>query len=497
MLNTSRTRLIAVLASVLVLLSALVVTSTGAATAASDRDRVAPARAKAEKLLAQVQHALAPKKLPKRALGDPLPRRDLGLLMHRLQVARPALAKSDRAAAGIADTRPVPEAQGCADYTPFLQDTWTAKSSAHFCLHYRLSSTGNAGSATDAWADKTIATLEHVYYYETSHLGFRKPLKDSDGKYDVFLDDIGQNGYYGFCTTDDGASTSTAWCELDNDFAKSQFGAWPTNSLSVTAAHEFFHAVQFAYDADDSTWFLEGTAVWMEDQVYPKINDYLQYLKYSQITQSEVPIDTTGDFERYGAVIFWKYLSEGYRSVDIIRRIWDAAAVSRGTKNAIQATIAVLQYQHRSFAQAFARFSVWNTLPPGSYADRSLFPHPVSAATANLGTSARDTGVQTISLDHLSSANVTLVPSRALPTKSRLTISVDAPSSFVGQVRVQVRRTNGTTVYETFTLNSSGNGSHSFYFSGRNTSSVRVTLANVTVGSNNQSFKFRARVTLP
>jgi len=445
-----------------------------------------------------VQHALAPKKAAARTLGDPLPRTDVGLLLHRLQVSKSALSANDQAkAAALADTRPVPAAQGCVDYTPFLQDTWTALASAHFCLHYRLASTGNAGSATDAWAQKTLEVLEHVYTTEVTHLHYRKPLDDGDHLDDVFLDQIGDQGYYGFCTTDDASATSTAWCELDNDFATSEFGAAPINSLSVTAAHEFFHAIQFAYDANDSTWFLEGTAVWMEDQVYPAINDYLQYLKYSQITQSQVPIDTTGTFERYGAVIFWKYLSEGYHSVDIIRRIWDAASVSRSTRNAIQATIAVLRYDHIGWADAFARFSLWNTLPAGSYADRKLFPHPVTWGTARLGNSARDSGTQTISLDHLSSANVALIPSPALPSKARLTISVDAPSSAVARVRLQVRKKNGTTVYETFTLNSSGNGSRTLYFSGRTISSVRVTLANVTVTSNNRTFKFRARVRLP
>ena len=56
-------------------------------------------------------------------------------------------------------------------------------------------------------------------------------------------------------------------------------------------------------------------------------------------------------------------------------------------------------------------------------------------------------GTQTISLDHLSSANVALIPSPALPTKARLTISVDAPSAYVARVRLQVRKTNGKLVW--------------------------------------------------
>jgi len=157
---SSRTRHAAVLATAALLLSTLVWSSGAQAAPGADPQPSPHARARAEKLLTEVQQALAPKRLAPRKLGDPLPRTDLGLLMHRLQVSRTALSANDQAkAAALADTRPVPIAQGCADYTPFLQDTWTAKASTHFCLHYRLSTTGNAGSTTDAWAQKTLDVL--------------------------------------------------------------------------------------------------------------------------------------------------------------------------------------------------------------------------------------------------------------------------------------------------------------------------------------------------
>ena len=51
-----------------------------------------------------------------------------------------------------------------------------------------------------------------------------------------------------------------------------------SNSLRVTAAHEFFHAIQFAYDVNEDIWFMEGTATWVEDEVYDSINDNYQFL---------------------------------------------------------------------------------------------------------------------------------------------------------------------------------------------------------------------------
>ena len=44
----------------------------------------------------------------------------------------------------------------------------------------------------------------------------------------------------------------------------------PLENLEVTAAHELFHAVQFAYDYDEDAWFMEATATWAEDEVYTR-----------------------------------------------------------------------------------------------------------------------------------------------------------------------------------------------------------------------------------
>ena len=47
----------------------------------------------------------------------------------------------------------------------------------------------------------------------------------------------------------------------------------------VTVAHEYNHILQFGYDAYQDSWFAESTAIWMEDEVYNGINDYLRYVR--------------------------------------------------------------------------------------------------------------------------------------------------------------------------------------------------------------------------
>lgn len=463
-------------------------------------------RSEATAIFERLQKALAPKRLAPRKLGNPLPRQDLSLLLRDAKAARSAMTARQQSIID-SNNRPVPDSTGCADYTPLLQAKWVALGSTHFCVHYRPSLSLANGGATLAQAQATLTTMEQVYAKEVTSLGYRAPLLDDDNKYDVFLDQIGNDGYYGFCTTDDAALTSTAWCGLDNDFAVSEFGAPPVNSLRVTAAHEFFHAVQFAYDASDSDWFLEGTAVWMEDQVYPAINDYLQYLNFSQLRNWRQSADYAGSLHRYGTVIFWKFLSERYKDVNIIRQIWNAAAASPsgGGRNGIQAVAAVLAAKGSSLPVEFARYGVWNTLGAGTYADRARFPifrvrgcNNVRWCTWGSGTlskSARDTGLLSVKLNHLATAPLILRASSKLPSRSRLAITIDGPVRARGtQARVQVRFKSGKVTTYVIPLNASGNGGKTVGFNPSYVKSAIVTLSNGSTGFNAQVFKVRARV---
>ena len=59
----------------------------------------------------------------------------------------------------------------------------------------------------------------------------------------------------------------SAYVVVDDDFSTAQLGAsGGLGGLRATAAHEFFHAVQYAYDSSEDAWLTEGTAVWMEDR---------------------------------------------------------------------------------------------------------------------------------------------------------------------------------------------------------------------------------------
>ena len=201
------------------------------------------------------------------------------------------------------------------------------------------------------YVDKTIANMNDVWAHVIGAYDFKRPLRDTrsgphhggnpNRKIDIFIANIGNQGIYGYCTTDDPrASPSThrknsAYCVIDNDFRRAEFqsGAFGNNANKVTLAHEFFHAIQFAYDYFDNRAMMEGTATWMEDQVFTGVNDNRQYFGTSPLGpnpwQSLDRFFTSGPFALwpYGTWIWYRFLSEnlGPGATDspaIVRQIW-------------------------------------------------------------------------------------------------------------------------------------------------------------------------------
>ena len=137
-------------------------------------------------------------------------------------------------------------------------------------------------------------------------------------KPDVYLADIGNDGLYGYCATDDdipvnGPQDTWGYCVLDNDYSKGEFPTnTPKENLQVTAAHEYFHAVQFGYDISEDGWVMEATATWAEDELYDGVNDNVQYLRSGPMSLPHKSLDQFFQSYHYGAWIFFRYLTERF-----------------------------------------------------------------------------------------------------------------------------------------------------------------------------------------
>lgn len=440
-------------------------------------------------VLERIAAALKPSPAADRG-ARPAPYRDLTVLLLELRHAMGSMNAADHArAAGLVGGFTIPP--------PSSTCTGTVIVSAHFCVHYTTASILNPDGADPAWAQTTSDTLEQVYTHEVTTLGYRPPVNDGDGLLDVTLEQIGDQGYYGACAPASNAVKTEASCVLDNDFAEFAPTA-PINALRVTAAHEFFHAVQFGYNSYQDRWLLEGSAVWMEDQVYPTINDYLQYVRHGgAIIDPRTPIDTDDQSQWYAATLFWKFLSESRHDPSIIKQIWNAAS-TYVTRPALADVVNVLSARRLSFRTEFGLFGVWNTLPPGTYVDRGLYPAPRYWAQATLSKRNRDTGWQRVVLNHLTNGSLLIRPNANLSKRARVQVSVNGPSSPTPWATVQVRLRNGHVLVYNIALNRRGDGSKVVAFNPRTVSSVVLIATNAsTRGANSQTFHVRAKALHP
>jgi hypothetical protein len=427
--------------------------------------------------------------------------RDLRLRLDQLSPAQRAIAR--RILARPTDGFPdfygytVPEA---APYCP---------TAVHVCVHY-VATTDDAPPGIDAsaklhYVEATSDVLEEVWAKEIVDLGYRQPKSDvsshnsgPNGKLDVYLVDIGNDGIFGYCDSDDPHLDTpayhywdmSAYCVLDNDYSAIQFGMDPLDALRVTAAHEFFHAVQFAYDFADDAWFMEGTATWIEDVVYDDIDDNLRYLPSGPIGQPTIPLDRNTGFRIYGTWIFWRFLAEYFGGATpangIVRQVWNKADGSPVGPDRYSTQAAALTVAQQSvngtpwkLRWAFADFGVWNLRPGKFYDEGTSYPAPSIARTLTL-TRAAPSYRSTASLDHLSNRAVALRRGSKLAGTARLRIVVNGPLYGTGpEASALVIRTNGTSAVRVVNLNANGDGVITVGF-GSTISRVIVVMTNAS-----------------
>jgi hypothetical protein len=432
--------------------------------------------------------------------------RDLALRLDRLSAGELKDARRILARPTDGDV-PLGHAYTVGEESPFC--------AAHTCVHY-VASTDDAPPPDDVtggpepdYVATVSAVVEEVWTAEVGTLGYRAPKSDAtsdedggNGLLDVYLVDVGADGLFGYCASDDPNLDPSypywdmsGYCVLDNDYAFSQFGyPDPTLPLKVTAAHELFHAVQFAYDFGEDGWLMEGTATWMEERVYDAINDNRRYLVSSPLTHPLVPLDRSTGFVVYGTWIFWQFLTEylgaAVPDATIVRAVWKRADGSpvgqdmfstQALASAVGArTVGGTRWR---FRWAFADFAVWNARPGKYYDEGAAYPTAAVARTTTL-TGAAPVRTATAKLDHLANRSVVVRRGPGLKATARLRIAVDGPNHGTGpEASVIVIRKSGVSTYKVVDLSSAGNGKVTVVFG--------TTVARVVVIMTNASTRYR------
>jgi hypothetical protein len=383
----------------------------------------------------------------------------------------------------------------------------TCDATRPLCFHWderaanRDSPAGADGNpaTVPAWVTTTMTELANVWDTETGTYGYRTPLPDDDSSndegssdLDIYLADLGGDSspLFGYCTSDDPDSLTewaiSAYCVLDDDYSQLQFGPGQTSQqfLQVTAAHEFFHAVQFAYDYFEDLALMEGTAMWMEGEVYPAVHDRINYLNRSALSNPGVPVDSGGGGFEYGAWLYWRFLSEKvFADRTPIREIWERADGATGglDEYSFQAAKNILAAHSEDFRQTFARFGWTNRLR--DYSEGPLYPVAPSSATYTFGLT-RTSGWQAPKMRHLSTRFVRFRTGPNAPQTATLHLSFDLPSlSFGSAATVILYLKNGTTTVSAVNLDTTGAG-------GRNITFGRATVKQVDLVLTSGSVRF-------
>jgi hypothetical protein len=374
------------------------------------------------------------------------------------------------------------------------------------CVHWVES---GPSAADPAYAQQALYLVEGIHQQYVA-AGYRAPLQDQgqggDSETDIYLADVGSIGAYGYCTTDIGSDGQPSWvdgwtvapyCVFDNDFSPKQYGRThtPTENLDVTAAHEYFHAVQYAYDANDDVWAYETTATWVEDEMFDAINDNLQYLPYGQMgdpaASSYLPSEGTlvpldyifADYPYpYGNWTFWRYLTEKYPDDQaglptLVRTFWEGLDTTDGEDAySLQSLDQTLAGLGTSTAQEYAGFSTANRTPAQSYSEGDSYPTPALAFGPIAFNTKVTSSTQTLSLDHLTSGTGAYVPS-GVSSELNVQVAMGSDATSASAIVLVIGR-RGAPTRVNIALDESGSGEVTVPFSKSGVQRVEVTLVN-------------------
>jgi hypothetical protein len=273
-----------------------------------------------------------------------------------------------------------------------LVESWPS-AGGHFRVHFCREGK-HAVPAADANADGTpdfvqeLADLyEQVLAFYTG-LGYRAPLKDAgaggDDRFDVYLLDFAKKADGSFVRESCSGDTCSGYMVQENDFAGYGYPSL-TYANRVLSSHEFFHAVQAAYDSEQSSIIGEGTAVWATEQFDASLNDFEGFLPgyFKRPDRSlDKPIAGPVDEFSYGMAIWFRFLSERF-GPDIVRQLWsDCENGQHGVANPqwFPTLAKLLERDHpTTFAAELQTFAAWNLRTgkyagPGGYQQAKSYP---------------------------------------------------------------------------------------------------------------------------
>lgn len=258
-----------------------------------------------------------------------------------------------------------------------------ASAGGHFLVHYTRAGTNSVPpadvdmSGVPDFAELVATTYEDVYVHYQG-LGFKTPVSDGpqadnggDERFDVYLVDFNGQGDGHYRTEGCVKDVCTGFMSQENDFKG--YG-YPSLKVAVetVASHEYFHAIQAAYDANQGAVLSEGTATWGTESFKPTLDDFENLIPgYLSATARPLDEPTGGatDPFSYGTALWFFFLEERYAAQDpsggglvrgLLERTVDGANGVADPQWFAFLDEFLTEKAGTSFADAFVEFSRWN-----------------------------------------------------------------------------------------------------------------------------------------
>lgn len=228
----------------------------------------------------------------------------------------------------------------------------------HFEIHW----TSSGGDATTLGYVETVAeAADSSWLVQCDEMGYFVPPPDNgvggNDLYDMYIKDLGA-GLLGYCTSygEYKPPDSTHLCSASHIvISKSISGS---GQRKCTVAHEFQHAVQMSYDYGEQTWFMENCAVWMEDIVYPEVEDYFMYMHGGDNPIRKPWMDIrSGSMYWYGGNIWPRMMWLSFGE-DAVREVWENCAAVIGA-NTFEAQEDMFADHGTTFDYFFMDYGCW------------------------------------------------------------------------------------------------------------------------------------------
>ncbi len=170
--------------------------------------------------------------------------------------------------------------------------------------------------------------------------------------------------------------------EIDNDFSffdKKKIDL--KGRYQVTLAHELYHVLQFhILQQYEMNFFAEPSAVWMEEKIYPHVDDYLQYIKSgsSLFINPNQQIDAPS-FSNYDRVVWPMFLDERF-DARVNRFAWEEYGAGKNDFNEVFSSSLIRAGYSGNMDSVLAEFAEWlfftgtRAAYKNGFRDRALFP---------------------------------------------------------------------------------------------------------------------------